>query len=75
MGLLDVRDYLQQRGSCTLKDIATHFNTQPAAVQFVVGEWERRGKVRNMMGTCSTGGTCGGSCCKSVPDPVYQWVG
>lgn len=74
MSLLQLRDYLQQRGRSRLSDIATYFNTQPDAVQFALGEWEKRGKVRNLQSGCSTE-KCGGGCCSSAaPEPVYEWV-
>lgn len=74
MSLLQLRDYLQQRGRSRLSDIAIHFNTQNDAVQFALAEWEKRGKVRNLQAGCSSE-KCGGSCCSSAePEPVYEWV-
>lgn len=75
MSLIDLRNYLQERGRSNLSSIANHFNSQADAVQFALGEWEKRGKVRNLSAQCSSGSTCGGGCCKAPkPDPVYEWV-
>lgn len=75
MSLLDLRNYLQARGRSRLGDLANHFDTQRDAVQFALAEWEKRGKVRNLTGICSSGNTCKGGCCKSAePDPVYEWI-
>jgi predicted transcriptional regulator with HTH domain len=72
MILKDIRLYLQQRGQATLGDIARHFDSDPSAVQGMLEQWVRKGKVRRSLATSS----CGSSCSKCDPTSVeiYQWA-
>ena len=71
MILSQVRDYLQQRGQCTLSDIALHFDTDPDAVRGMLEVWIRKGKVKKQSAT----GSCGTSCnsCDPSSTEIYVW--
>jgi len=44
MILANIRDYLKQRGQCTLSDIALHFDADADAVRGMLEVWIRKGK-------------------------------
>jgi hypothetical protein len=72
MMLGEIRDYLQQRGSASLRDVATHFDIAPDTARFALGYWQKKGKVREMAAGCGSGGCgkgCGGGSAAS-----YEWV-
>jgi len=71
MILSQVRDYLKQRGQCTLSDIALHFDTDADAVRGMLDVWIRKGKVEKQSAT----GSCGTSCnsCDPSATEVYVW--
>ena len=71
MILSEVRDYLKQRGQCTLSDIALHFDIDPDAVRGMLEVWMRKGKVEKLSAT----GSCGTSCnsCEPAATEIYVW--
>ncbi len=71
MILSQVRDYLKQRGQCTLSDIALHFDTDANAVRGMLDIWIKKGKVEKRSAT----GSCGTSCqsCDPATTEVYTW--
>ena len=71
MILSQVRDYLKQRGQCTLSDIALHFDTDADAVRGMLDVWIRKGKVRKTSGTESCGTSC--QSCDPAATEVYSW--
>ena len=71
MILSDVRDYLKQRGQCTLSDIALHFDTDPDAVRGMLDIWIRKGMVEKQSATNSCGTSCN-SCDPSATE-IYIW--
>ena len=72
MILKDIRHYLQQRGQATLGDIARHFDSEPGAVQGMLEQWIRKGKVRRSLATRSCGSSCGK--CDPAAIEIYQWL-
>ncbi|MEZ5534104.1 MAG: FeoC-like transcriptional regulator [Thiolinea sp.] len=72
MMLGHIRDYLRQRGSASLSDVAVHFNIAPDTAKFALNYWQKKGKIREQASTCSSGG-CGDSC-SGGSSPVYEWV-
>ena len=54
MILAEVRDYLKQRGQCSLSDIALHFDTDADAVRGMLGIWIKKGKVEKRSATASS---------------------
>jgi len=72
MILKEIRSYLQQRRQATLADIARHFDSDPTAMQGMLGQWVRKGKVRRTLATSSCGTSCGK--CDPASTEIYQWV-
>lgn len=71
MILSEVRDYLKQRGQCTLSDIALHFDTDADAVRGMLDVWIRKGKVEKRSATASCGTSC--QSCDPASTEVYSW--
>lgn len=72
MILSQVRDYLKQRGQCTLSDIALHFDTDADAVRGMLDVWIKKGKVEKRSATASCGTSC--QSCDPASTEVYFWV-
>ena len=71
MILAEVRDYLKQRGQCSLSDIALHFDTDADAVRGMLGIWIKKGKVEKRSATASCGTSC--QSCDPAATEVYIW--
>ena len=71
MILSEVRDYLKQRGQCTLSDIALHFDTDANAVRGMLDIWIKKGKVEKRSATDSCGTSC--QSCDPATTEVYTW--
>jgi hypothetical protein len=71
MILADIRDYLKQRGFCTLSDIALHFDSNADAVRGMLEVWIRKGKVEKRLATDSCGTSC--QSCDPATTEVYCW--
>jgi hypothetical protein len=71
MILSQVRDYLKQRGQCTLSDIALHFDTDANAVRGMLDIWIKKGKVEKRSATASCGTSC--QSCDPAATEVYVW--
>ena len=71
MILANIRDYLKQRGQCTLSDIALHFDTDADAVRGMLEVWIRKGKVSKRSATDSCGTQC--QSCDPAATEVYSW--
>lgn len=71
MILANIRDYLKQRGQCTLSDIALHFDTDADAVRGMLDVWIRKGKVEKSSATDSCGTSC--QSCDPAATEVYSW--
>lgn len=71
MILSQVRDYLKQRGQCTLSDIALHFDTDADAVRGMLDVWIRKGKVEKRSATASCGSSC--QSCDPAATEIYSW--
>ena len=71
MILSEVRDYLKQRGQCTLSDIALHFDTDANAVRGMLDVWIKKGKVEKSSATASCGTSC--QSCDPATTEVYTW--
>ena len=72
MILSQVRDYLKQRGQCTLSDIALHFDTDADAVRGMLDIWIKKGKVIKRSATDSCGTSC--QSCDPATTEVYLWL-
>ena len=71
MILADIRDYLKQRGQCTLSDIALHFDSDADAVRGMLEIWIKKGKVEKRSATASCGTSC--QSCDPATTEVYIW--
>jgi DeoR/GlpR family transcriptional regulator of sugar metabolism len=71
MILSEIRDYLKQRGQCTLSDIALHFDTDADAVRGMLDIWVKKGKVEKSSATASCGTSC--QSCDPATTEVYTW--
>ncbi|HPY41254.1 MAG TPA: FeoC-like transcriptional regulator [Thiolinea sp.] len=73
MLLSDIRSYLQQRGTASLKDVAVHFDIAPDTAQFALNYWQNKGKIREQAASCGSG-SCGGCSSNSSSAAIYTWV-
>ncbi len=71
MILAEIRDYLKQRGQCTLSDIALHFDSDADAVRGMLEIWIKKGKVEKRSATASCGTSC--QSCDPATTEVYIW--
>lgn len=71
MILSDIRDYIKQRGQCSLSDIALHFDCDADAVRGMLELWVRKGKVEKNIATPSCGTSC--QSCDPATTEVYIW--
>jgi hypothetical protein len=71
MILANIRDYLKQRGQCTLSDIALHFDADADAVRGMLEVWIRKGKVNKRSATDSCGTSC--QSCDPAATEIYSW--
>ena len=71
MILAEIRDYLKQRGQCTLSDIALHFDSDADAVRGMLSIWIKKGKVEKRSATASCGTSC--QSCDPATTEVYIW--
>jgi putative ferrous iron transport protein C len=69
-----VRDYLKERGSAPLSDVAVHFDAGKDAVRAVLDLWIAKGRVRSMApgASCSKASSCG---CACKTEEVFEWIG
>lgn len=74
MILGDIRDYVQKRGSVSLQDIANHFDIALDTVRFAVNYWQKKGKVREQLAGCGSGGCSGKSCGGADTAIIIEWV-
>lgn len=68
MLLADIRQYLKERGTASLDEVAIHFDIATDSAKFALDYWEKKGKLIVLGAAC--GSSCGG--CGSNTDN-YQW--
>ncbi len=68
MLLADIRQYLKERKTASLDEVAIHFDIAADAAKFALNYWVKKGKVNVRGAAC--GSSCGG--CGSAGDH-YQW--
>ena len=71
MILSAIRDYIKQRGQCSLSDIALHFDCDADAVRGMLEVWVRKGQVEKNSATPSCGTSC--QSCDPATTEVYTW--
>ena len=69
-----VRDYLRERGTASLTDVALHFDASEDAARAVLDLWVGKGKARPLPAgsMCAKAGSCG---CACKPEDIFEWVG
>lgn len=76
--LLDIRNYVQERGSTSLLDISNRFHTPPDALRGMLEHWIRKEVIRRVdfsadCGGCSAEGNCG-DCGTQAAFETYEWA-
>ena len=73
MILSQIRTYFSDHRVASLTDLSAHFNVDPDAMRGMLGQWERKGKVRKAeRGACSSPGS---KSCGSDHLEFYEWIG
>lgn len=72
MIVTEVRDYLKQRGTAPLRDMALTFDMEQDALRPIIEQWVAKGKVRKL----PPGTACAGGCNSCAPETIeiYQWI-
>ncbi|WP_051785947.1 FeoC-like transcriptional regulator [Endozoicomonas numazuensis] len=68
--LLPIRDFLSDKGVCTLAELCQHFAVDPEAMKGMLGHWVRKGKLVEEQSGCKQG------CVSCAPEQliVYRWM-
>jgi len=66
----EIRDYLRQRGTASLREIAIHFDTSPESARLALTYWMNKGKVQAIDPACDS--NCSG--CQGGTEPLYCWT-
>jgi len=68
MLLVDIRQYLEKRGTASLDEVAIHFDIATDAAKFALSYWVKKGKINILGAACSSScGACG------AKGDSYQW--
>lgn len=80
MILLELRDYLKEKRTATLTDLARHFDIPESAVQPMVAYWIRKGcvaeqipVVTSSLSACGSGSCSGCTSRCDTPSVIYRW--
>ncbi|WOG30201.1 FeoC-like transcriptional regulator [Endozoicomonas sp. 8E] len=68
--LLLIRDFLSEKGICTLAELSQHFEVDPEAMKAMLSHWVRKGKVVEESSGCKQGCVS----CGSEQLIVYRWL-
>ena len=76
--LVDIRSYVQERGSTSLSDISHRFHTPPDALRGMLDHWIRKGMIRRLdfsaeCGGCSPESGCGDWGAQAAFE-TYEWA-
>jgi hypothetical protein len=72
MILGQIRDYLKQRGTISLKETAIHFDISEESASMALEYWVKKGKAHTLSSVSACGSSCGG--CGDKPGKThYQW--
>jgi putative ferrous iron transport protein C len=69
--LLELRDYMIQKRSANLQEIAWHFKQTPETVRCLLAHWIRKGKVCQSERPPNCGTKC--QLCKPANAEIYRW--
>lgn len=72
MIVIQVRDYLKEKGQASLRDMALTFNMEQEALRPILEQWISKGKVEKL----PQGTKCGGGCSSCAPEQIeiYKWI-
>ncbi|MBC2695668.1 MAG: sugar metabolism transcriptional regulator [Desulfobacteraceae bacterium] len=73
MILSDIRKYLSENRIVSLKDLSVHFDIEPDAMQGMLQEWIRKGKVRKCSGEPHCSYACA-QCSDPAAMELYEWT-
>ncbi|WP_252179770.1 FeoC-like transcriptional regulator [Endozoicomonas sp. 4G] len=68
--MLSIRDFLAEKGVCTLAEVSQHFQVDPEAMKGMLGHWVRKGKLVEERSGCKQGCVS----CKPEQLIVYRWL-
>lgn len=73
MILSEIKNYLMEHKQVTLGDLSIHFDTDPEAMQGMLEQWIRKGRVlkSELQATCNK--TCS-QCCSAFAMEIYEWT-
>lgn len=70
--LLDLRNYIKQRGSVSLLELSLHFSTPADALRGMLQHWLRKGVIQITGNVGCQKGCCG---CDPAQVEIYCWQG
>ena len=73
MILSDIRKYLSENKTVTLKDLSVHFDIEPDAMQGMLQAWIRKDKVRKYSGAPLCSHACA-KCSDPAAMELYEWL-
>ncbi|MCL2298111.1 MAG: FeoC-like transcriptional regulator [Proteobacteria bacterium] len=62
MILMKLRDYLKEKHTASLSDVARHFDIPESAVQNMLEHWVQKGQVTVGYATVDAGASCSSGC-------------
>lgn len=74
MILSEIKKYLKAHKRASLADLVNHFDAEPEAMQGMLGQFVRKGRVLRLdvpAGGCSGG--CGNCKCEGSSMEIYEW--
>lgn len=71
MILSEIKRYMKQRRSANLAEIALHFKSEPSAVQGMLEQWIRKGKMSRRQASEECGSCCK---CNATATEIYEWL-
>ncbi|ACF11832.1 conserved hypothetical protein [Chlorobaculum parvum NCIB 8327] len=72
MSLTDIRDYLRQEQSASLKQIANHFKADSSLVESMLDHWILKGRVAAKQHDAFGSACCGK--CGGMRHKRYEWI-
>jgi hypothetical protein len=68
--LIELRDYVMERGRVSMRDLVCRFEKEPEAIRQMLEHWIRKGRIARESG-CPP---CGAGCCKCDPELTEFYV-
>jgi predicted transcriptional regulator len=72
MILLELKQYLQQRGQVSLQELVRHFHTEPDTLRAMLAIMLRKGEVNKEMFNNARCNNC--NKCDATALEIYRWV-